>query len=111
MDLPAAREWWSPLDLEREGDSLRPVRVSVGPGEVLFLPALWWHAVSQRAGADGSTIAVNYWYEGPTALGDEVDAAAERAADIIIERLNLAKEEPHQSRSSDEPDRANGHCH
>jgi jumonji domain-containing protein 7 len=81
MDEPAARTWWSPLDLERDGASLRPLRATVRAGEVLLLPALWWHAVSQRAGADGSTVAVNYWYEGPVARCDEddVDARAERA--------------------------------
>ena len=92
LDEPAASVIWSAIDLEHTSSTpLRPVRASVGPGEVLFLPALWWHAVGQRGGAGPapSTIAVNYWYEGPTALGEEAEEAAERAAEQIIERLQL----------------------
>ena len=40
-----------------------PLRVVVRPGELLFLPSLWWHQVEQRAGKDGLVIAVNYWYD------------------------------------------------
>ena len=40
-----------------------PLRVIVRPGELLFLPSLWWHQVEQRAGKDGLVIAVNYWYD------------------------------------------------
>jgi peptidyl-lysine (3S)-dioxygenase / protease len=67
LDEPAAYVPWSSLDLERDGADLQPIRATVRAGEVLFLPALWWHAVSQRATDDpssgASTIAVNYWYE------------------------------------------------
>ena len=73
-------------------ESLLPVRAVVRPGEVLYLPALWWHAVSQRGGAEGSTTAVNYWYEGPAALGDEAEAAASKAADKILEMLATGSE-------------------
>ena len=87
FDSPRDDVLWSPIDVEAEGDALRAVRVRVGPGELLFLPALWWHAVSQHGGEEGSTVAVNFWYEGPAALGDEVDAAADRAADRILQKL------------------------
>jgi hypothetical protein len=36
-----------------------PVTVIVRPGELLYLPALWFHRVTQTA----PTIAVNYWYD------------------------------------------------
>lgn len=93
LDEPAAHVHWTSLDLEAaEAAPLRPIRASVAAGEVLFLPALWWHAVSQSAGGSdsgptrgGSTVAVNYWYEGPAALGDEAEAAAERAAERLAE--------------------------
>ncbi|KAL1519998.1 hypothetical protein AB1Y20_023479 [Prymnesium parvum] len=69
-DTPAAYVPWTTLDLERDGASLQPIRATVRAGEMLYLPALWWHAVSQEAdkgeGCDPSTIAVNYWYERPT---------------------------------------------
>lgn len=41
----------------------KPMRVTVRPGEVLFLPSLWWHQVEQHAGKDELVIAVNYWYD------------------------------------------------
>ena len=66
LDEPTSEEMWSAVDLEDEGSAaeVRPLRVEVSAGELLYLPALWWHAVSQRADGPGeSTIAVNYWYE------------------------------------------------
>ena len=36
-----------------------PIEVVVRKGQVLYLPALWYHQVSQR----GRTIAVNYWHD------------------------------------------------
>jgi jumonji domain-containing protein 7 len=38
---------------------LHPIRVTVRAGETLYLPAMWYHQVSQNC----ATIAVNYWYE------------------------------------------------
>jgi len=38
-------------------------RITVDPGDVLYLPALWYHSVSQRSSATGLCIAVNYWYD------------------------------------------------
>lgn len=37
----------------------RPVRVAVSTGELLYLPAMWYHQVGQGRG----TVAVNYWYD------------------------------------------------
>jgi jumonji domain-containing protein 7 len=36
-----------------------PTRVEVHRGEVLYLPAMWFHQVAQTDG----TVAVNYWYD------------------------------------------------
>ncbi|CBN79281.1 conserved unknown protein [Ectocarpus siliculosus] len=36
-----------------------PVHCRVGPGDILYLPSLWYHRVSQR----GITVAVNYWHD------------------------------------------------
>ena len=72
LDEPPVHVHWSAVDLE-SATHLRPVRASVHAGDLLYLPALWWHAVSQHGGsldgdgtAAGATIAVNFWYEGPT---------------------------------------------
>lgn len=71
LDAPAARVWWSPLNLEgSEATRLHPLVATVRAGELLYLPALWWHAVSQRRAAAESTVAVNWWYEGPAARGE-----------------------------------------
>jgi peptidyl-lysine (3S)-dioxygenase / protease len=37
--------------------------VTLHPGQVLYLPALWFHAVKQEPNAEGLCVAVNYWYD------------------------------------------------
>lgn len=41
----------------------RPLRVTLEEGDVLYLPALWYHKVSQSCNDDGICCAVNYWYD------------------------------------------------
>ncbi|KAL5119668.1 hypothetical protein ACEQ8H_002514 [Pleosporales sp. CAS-2024a] len=41
----------------------RPMRVTVRQGDVLYLPALWYHKVKQVAGHQGVCCSVNYWYD------------------------------------------------
>lgn len=57
-----------------------PAEVVLRPGEVLYIPAFWWHRVEQR----GVTLAVNFWHEaaldGRAAARAMVDALAARAA-------------------------------
>ncbi|CAE7895991.1 Jmjd7 [Symbiodinium microadriaticum] len=61
---------WIPFDVAGEVDAAKfplyarfrqhlAVEVAVGPGELLYLPAMWYHRVAQR----GITIAVNYWHD------------------------------------------------
>eukprot|EP01083_Nonionella_stella_P050743 134888_1 len=43
-----------------------PLRCTIKPGELLYLPALWFHEVRQTGdchGTHGRTIAVNWWYD------------------------------------------------
>ncbi|KAI0426175.1 phospholipase A2 [Xylaria sp. FL1042] len=40
-----------------------PMRVSLDPGDMLYLPAMWYHKVSQSCSKDGICVAVNYWYD------------------------------------------------
>jgi jumonji domain-containing protein 7 len=66
---------WIPVDL---GDidlqkfpklqQVRPITVTVSAGEVLYLPALWYHQVEQEDDQMGRCIAVNYWYDSPLFL-------------------------------------------
>ncbi|TVY48595.1 JmjC domain-containing protein [Lachnellula occidentalis] len=60
---------WDPDGLgegTRYSSLARPVRVSLGKGDMLYLPALWqvpsYHKVSQSC-EDGICCAVNYWHD------------------------------------------------
>jgi peptidyl-lysine (3S)-dioxygenase / protease len=41
----------------------RPMRVTLEPGDMLYLPAMWYHKVSQSCAKEdeGFVLAVNYW--------------------------------------------------
>lgn len=39
-----------------------PLVVTLHPGQVLYLPALWFHSVAQTPDENGLCVAVNYWY-------------------------------------------------
>ncbi len=66
---PSDRISWIPLDPENldSASSImwpdykysHPVRCEVHAGEVLYIPAMWYHRVSQI----NLTISVNYWYD------------------------------------------------
>ncbi|OAA52073.1 Transcription factor jumonji/aspartyl beta-hydroxylase [Metarhizium rileyi] len=43
----------------------QPMRVTLNPGDMLYLPAMWYHKVSQSSipGGEGFVVAINYWYD------------------------------------------------
>lgn len=41
----------------------QPMRVTLDEGDMLYLPALWYHKVSQSCNEEGICCAVNYWYD------------------------------------------------
>ncbi|KAI8659318.1 TRNA wybutosine-synthesizing protein 4 [Fusarium sp. Ph1] len=43
----------------------KPLRVTLNPGDMLYLPAMWYHKVSQSCAEEdeGFVLAVNYWYD------------------------------------------------
>ncbi|KXX79043.1 JmjC domain-containing protein 7 [Madurella mycetomatis] len=40
-----------------------PMRVTLNAGDMLYLPCMWYHKVSQSCSPEGVCIAVNYWYD------------------------------------------------
>ncbi|KZZ89920.1 Transcription factor jumonji/aspartyl beta-hydroxylase [Moelleriella libera RCEF 2490] len=60
---------WDPDHPEANSTALsryaHPIRVSLNPGDMLYLPAMWYHKVSQSAivGTDNFVVAINYWYD------------------------------------------------
>ena len=41
----------------------KPLRVTLREGDILYLPALYYHKVKQSCGDEGFCCAVNYWYD------------------------------------------------
>jgi peptidyl-lysine (3S)-dioxygenase / protease len=41
----------------------QPLRVTLQEGDMLYLPSMWYHKVSQTVGPEGFVCAVNYWYD------------------------------------------------
>ncbi|KAF9399055.1 JmjC domain-containing protein 7 [Mortierella sp. AD011] len=41
----------------------QPFRIELNPGELLYLPAMWYHQVEQEPDHEGKCIAVNWWYD------------------------------------------------
>ncbi|KAK4219437.1 cupin-like domain-containing protein [Rhypophila decipiens] len=62
---------WDPEDDGPSGDYAtpysklaQPVKVTLEPGDMLYLPAMWYHKVSQSCNPEeGICVAVNYWYD------------------------------------------------
>ncbi|KAI9667205.1 MAG: hypothetical protein M1821_000018 [Bathelium mastoideum] len=40
-----------------------PMRLTLNEGDMLYLPAQWYHKVTQSCNAEGICCAVNYWYD------------------------------------------------
>ncbi|XP_060973408.1 lysine-specific demethylase JMJ32 [Cannabis sativa] len=41
----------------------KPFECTINPGEILYLPSMWFHHVRQSPDDNGRVIAVNYWYD------------------------------------------------
>ncbi|OIW29810.1 phospholipase A2 [Coniochaeta ligniaria NRRL 30616] len=58
---------WDPDFPERNATAYsslaKPITVTLDPGDFLYLPAMWYHKVSQTSSDEGICVAVNYWYD------------------------------------------------
>lgn len=63
--LPVAL--WDPDEPEARATAYsklaRPLRVTLDEGDMMYLPAMWYHRVGQGNGAEGFSCSVNYWYD------------------------------------------------
>ena len=41
----------------------KPLRVTLFEGDIMYLPAMWYHKVKQGNGPEGFSCSVNYWYD------------------------------------------------
>lgn len=64
----------------------RPMRVTLCEGDMLYLPALWYHKVSQSCNEEGLCCAVNYWYDLDFAGGFWSTAGFVRTAGLLSMR-------------------------
>ena len=42
----------------------KPLKVTLNEGDMMYLPAMWYHKVGQGNGNEGFACSVNYWYDG-----------------------------------------------
>ncbi|KAK4966032.1 hypothetical protein LTR66_012080 [Elasticomyces elasticus] len=61
----------------------QPLRVTLNEGDMLYLPALWYHKVSQSCGNQGYCCAVNYWYD--MDFGGDFWAASKFIRDVALQ--------------------------
>ena len=68
LDSPAEQvpfAIWDPDEPERNktrfSHLVAPLRVTLEAGDILYLPALWYHKVSLSCGTDTFCCSVNYW--------------------------------------------------
>lgn len=58
---------WDPEDPKAQCSEYshlsKPLFVTLNEGDMLYLPAMWYHKVKQTSGKEGFTCAVNYWYD------------------------------------------------
>ncbi|KAG0368905.1 cupin-like domain-containing protein [Gamsiella multidivaricata] len=70
----------------------QPFRVELNPGELLYLPAMWYHQVEQEPDHEGKCIAVNWWYD----MGFEGDrfATATFMSNLVqlIDQIDVSSE-------------------
>lgn len=64
---PLPNPTWDPDEPEARtspySHCAKPLRMLLEEGDMMYLPAMWYHKVAQSSGAEGFSCAVNYWYD------------------------------------------------
>lgn len=82
LEAPGTRSLCSSC-LELDNTGMMPLEVRVDKGDVLYIPACWWHEIHHTS--DDVTIAVNYWYD----MTHDVKFASMTAVDTLSEILHM----------------------
>ncbi|KAM0700748.1 hypothetical protein Q7P35_012469 [Cladosporium inversicolor] len=94
---------WDPEEPEERRSEYshlsKPVTITLEEGDMLYLPAMWYHKVKQTSGKEGFACAVNYWYDmsfegsfwASNSFVRDVTLAKEKA--VKYPELNLGGEE------------------
>lgn len=57
---------WDPDEPSRHASAFsqysRAIRITLEEGDLMYLPAMWYHKVTQSSGDEGFACSVNYWY-------------------------------------------------
>lgn len=64
---PVPTPTWDPDEPEERTSQYshlsRPLRVTLDEGDMMYLPAMWYHKVAQSCGEEHFSCSVNYWYD------------------------------------------------
>lgn len=65
---PPLRQAWATVDPDTTEDArfrrlAQPLYVTLDAGDILYLPSLWFHKVTQRGDHEGKSISINWWYD------------------------------------------------
>ena len=74
----------------------KPMRVTLEEGDMLYLPALWYHKVSQSCNDEGLCCAVNYWYDLDFSGGFWSTAGFVRSAGLLSMQQKVGSREAGQ---------------
>jgi len=65
--IPVPFPTWDPdksgLSANVYSQLIKPMRVTLKAGDVLYLPAMWYHKVSQSCSSEGFCCSINFWYD------------------------------------------------
>lgn len=80
---------------------IRGMEVALEPGEVLYIPNLWWHYIESEM--HSNTISINFWFEGKnTSTEDDASKKKTNTTEIETENNKESHQEYDSSRGNEE---------